>query len=54
MVTARRTFRLAEQGSSRASRGTPATPYDATITDIIPFNEFGDLDELDFSNTCGV
>lgn len=29
----------------------PTTPYDATITDIIPFNEFGDLDDLDFSNT---
>ncbi|WP_319453783.1 MULTISPECIES: M23 family metallopeptidase [unclassified Mycobacterium] len=25
--------------------------YDATITDIIPFNEFGDLDDLDFSNS---
>jgi murein DD-endopeptidase MepM/ murein hydrolase activator NlpD len=30
---------------------TSTTPYDATITDIIPFNEFGDLDDLDFSNT---
>ncbi|MCW2554405.1 MAG: metalloendopeptidase-like rane protein, partial [Mycobacterium sp.] len=27
------------------------TPYDATITDIIPFNEFGDLGDLDFSNS---
>ncbi|MCV7012539.1 M23 family metallopeptidase [Mycolicibacterium madagascariense] len=52
MVTARRTSGLAEQGSTRASRATSATPYDATITDIIPFNEFGDLDDLDFSNTC--
>jgi murein DD-endopeptidase MepM/ murein hydrolase activator NlpD len=43
---------LAEQGSSRASRATSTTPYDATITDIIPFNEFGDLDDLDFSNVC--
>ena len=42
---------MAEQGSSRAPRGTSATPYDATITDIIPFNEFGDLDDLDFSNS---
>ena len=42
---------MAEQGSSRASRANSATRYDATITDIIPFNEFGDLDELEFSNT---
>lgn len=42
---------MAEQGSSRALRATPTTPYDASITDIIPFNEFGDLDELDFSNS---
>jgi murein DD-endopeptidase MepM/ murein hydrolase activator NlpD len=42
---------LAEQGSTRRTRVAPATPYDATITDIIPFNEFGDLDDLDFSNT---
>lgn len=27
------------------------TPFDATITDIIPFNEFGDLDDVDFSNS---
>jgi hypothetical protein len=32
------------------SRTTSPTPYDATITDIIPFNEFGDLDDCDFSN----
>ncbi len=42
---------MAQQGSSRTPRGTSATPYDASITDIIPFNEFGDLDELDFSNS---
>ena len=42
---------MAEQGSTRASRATSTTPYDATITDIIPFNEFGDLGDLDFSNT---
>ena len=41
---------MAEQGSSRASRANSTTRYDATITDIIPFNEFGDLDELEFSN----
>ncbi len=29
----------------------PTIPFDATTTDIIPFNEFGDLDDLDFSNT---
>jgi murein DD-endopeptidase MepM/ murein hydrolase activator NlpD len=50
MVTARRTFGLAEQGSSRASRAPSTTQFDATITDIIPFNEFGDLGDLDFSN----
>ncbi|TQR83794.1 M23 family metallopeptidase [Mycobacterium hodleri] len=42
---------MAEQGSSRAPRVTSTTHYDATTTDIIPFNEFGDLDDLDFSNT---
>ena len=42
---------MAQQGSSRTQRGTSATPYDASITDIIPFNEFGDLDDLDFSNS---
>ena len=41
---------MAEQGSTRRTRVAPATPYDATITDIIPFNEFGDLEDLDFSN----
>lgn len=29
---------------------TSTTHYDATTTDIIPFNEFGDLDDLDFNN----
>jgi peptidase M23-like protein len=42
---------LAEQGFTKASRPASTTPYDATITDIIPFNEFGDLDDLDFSNS---
>ncbi|KAA0096849.1 M23 family peptidase [Mycolicibacterium sp. P1-18] len=41
---------MAEQGSSRASRETSTTHFDATTTDIIPFNEFGDLDDLEFSN----
>ena len=42
---------MAEQGSTRASRAASATPYDATTTDIIPFNEFGDLGDLEFSNS---
>ena len=42
---------MAEQGSSRATRGASTTPYDASTTDIIPFNEFGDLSELEFSNS---
>ena len=42
---------MTEQGSSRTLRRTSSTPYDATITDIIPFNEFGDLDDVDFSNS---
>ena len=42
---------MTEQGSSRVTRATSTTQYDATITEIIPFNEFGDLDELDFSNS---
>lgn len=41
---------MAEQGSSRAPRETSTTHFDAATTDIIPFNEFGDLDDLDFSN----
>src|SRR6476659_4820937 len=47
MVTERRTFRLAEHSSSRTSRGVSTGAYDATVTDIIPFNEFGDLSEPD-------
>lgn len=42
---------MAQLGSSRTPRGPSATPNDATITDIIPFNEFGNLDDLDFSNS---
>ncbi|WP_235892364.1 M23 family metallopeptidase [Mycolicibacterium hodleri] len=29
----------------------PPTQFDATTTDIIPFNEFGDLDDVEFSNS---
>jgi murein DD-endopeptidase MepM/ murein hydrolase activator NlpD len=50
---------LAEQGSARSPQGGSANGYDAResareancITDIIPFNEFGDLDDLDFCNS---
>lgn len=46
---------MAEHSSSKAPRGVPTTAWDASITDIIPFNEFGDLsdsvDDLDFCNT---
>jgi murein DD-endopeptidase MepM/ murein hydrolase activator NlpD len=42
---------LAEHSSSKAPRGTSTTAWDAETTDIIPFNEFGDLDELDFCNS---
>jgi murein DD-endopeptidase MepM/ murein hydrolase activator NlpD len=36
------------------SNGNPyaAVDYDAAITDIIPFNEFGDLAELEFRENC--
>jgi hypothetical protein len=55
MVTAQRTFRLAEHSSSRSPRGDKTGAFDAAITDIIPFNEFGDLadlgDDLIFSNS---
>lgn len=51
MVTAIRTFGLVEAGSSKTSRGVSTTRYDATVTDVIPFNEFGGLDDLEFSNT---
>jgi murein DD-endopeptidase MepM/ murein hydrolase activator NlpD len=46
---------LAEQGSARSPQGDSTNGYDATITDIIPFNEFGDLpdltDDLEFCNS---
>jgi murein DD-endopeptidase MepM/ murein hydrolase activator NlpD len=46
---------LAEHGSPRSPQGDSTNGYDATITDIIPFNEFGDLpdltDDLEFCNS---
>ncbi|MDT5197382.1 MAG: hypothetical protein QOG79_2383 [Mycobacterium sp.] len=46
---------MAEHGSSRSPQGDSTNGYDATITDIIPFNEFGDLpdltDDLEFCNS---
>ena len=54
---------MAEHGSSKSPQGVSANRNDPrrssrddnAITDIIPFNEFGDLldldDDLDFSNT---
>src|ERR1700729_2060680 len=57
MVTARGTIRLAQQipalfpaqGELSASRGSLSAPSRNEVTDIIPFNEFGMLDDLDFS-----
>jgi murein DD-endopeptidase MepM/ murein hydrolase activator NlpD len=46
---------LAAHRASRSPRGatTTARPgkIDVDVTEVIPFNEYGDLDELDFSNT---
>jgi murein DD-endopeptidase MepM/ murein hydrolase activator NlpD len=46
---------LAEQSSSKSSQGASTTAWDPDVTDIIPFNEYGDLtdldDDLDFCNT---
>jgi murein DD-endopeptidase MepM/ murein hydrolase activator NlpD len=46
---------LPEHSSTRSPQGVSANGYDATITDIIPFNEFGDLPDLagdlDFCNS---
>ena len=46
---------MAAHSSSRSPRGASANSrlpeYDLETTDIIPFNEFGDLDDLEFSNT---
>src|ERR1700722_16610954 len=57
MVTARGTIRLTQQipalfpaqGELSASRGSLSAPSRNEVTDIIPFNEFGRLDDLDFS-----
>src|SRR5580692_7212539 len=57
MVTARGTIRLTQQipapspvhGELSASRGSLSAPSRNEVTDIIPFNEFGKLDDLDFS-----
>lgn len=38
---------MVEHSSSRASRRVSTAAFDATVTDIIPFNEFGDLSEPD-------
>ena len=37
------------QGELSASRGSLSAPSRNEVTDIIPFNEFGMLDDLDFS-----
>jgi murein DD-endopeptidase MepM/ murein hydrolase activator NlpD len=37
------------QGELSASRGSLSAPGRNEVTDIIPFNEFGNLDDLDFS-----
>lgn len=46
---------MAEQGSTRSPQGVTARTHsvseDSAITEVIPFNEFGDLDDLDFSNS---
>ncbi|MGU3500616.1 M23 family metallopeptidase [Mycobacterium sp. C31M] len=46
---------MAEHSSSRSPRGAAtirkAAPSPAEVTDIIPFNEFGDLHELDFRDS---
>src|SRR3984885_10688294 len=57
MVTARGTISLTQQipapspvqGELSASRGSLSAPSRNEVTDIIPFNEFGMLDDLDFS-----
>ena len=46
---------MAEHSSSRSPRGAAtirkAAASPAEVTDIIPFNEFGDLHELDFRDS---
>lgn len=45
---------MAQHGSTKSPQGVSANGFDATVTDIIPFNEFGTLtdlgDDLHFSN----
>ena len=56
LITSRGTFRLAQHRSSRSPAGVStnrqiigrAAERPAEVTDIIPFNEFGDLADLDF------
>ena len=42
---------MASHSSSRSLNGDSATVPDTEITVIIPFNEYGDLDDLEFSNS---
>jgi murein DD-endopeptidase MepM/ murein hydrolase activator NlpD len=55
MVTAIRNLGLAHHrssphlpGASTNARDPRIAPWDAEVTDIIPFNEFGNLDDVDF------
>ena len=56
LITSRGTFRLAQHRLTRSPAGVSAKrqtlrrapEQPAEVTDIIPFNEFGDLDDLDF------
>jgi hypothetical protein len=62
LVTTRRIFGLSQHrsGSPRGAdpnarirfSDTPLFEQAAEITDIIPFNEFGDLDDLEFRENC--
>jgi Peptidase family M23 len=42
---------LAQHSLSKSRRGTSTIELDTEITVIIPFNEYGDLDDLEFSNS---
>jgi murein DD-endopeptidase MepM/ murein hydrolase activator NlpD len=48
-LTQHRSARSPAQGASRGSRDPWSDLNRNEVTDIIPFNEFGNLDELDFS-----
>jgi len=53
LITAPEDFSLAEHTSSRTpERETTNGPSAAEITDIIPFNEFGDLHDLNLSDSA--